>query len=109
MAISVTRVGQKVTIRVVRQLVGADHDDLQRLVSEQLAQEAVEFIIDFADAGYIDSRGLGGLVAVSKRIREQRGGLCLVNLNPDLRQLFALTSLDHLFDFGPGGGGPRVA
>ena len=54
-------------------------------------------LIDFTQAGYIDSSGLGALVSLGKRIREQGGELRLAGLNEDLRTLFELTRLDTLF------------
>ena len=48
-------------------------------------------------ATYIDSSGLGVLVSLSKKIREQGGELRLANLNDDLQTLFELTKLDTLF------------
>ncbi len=54
-------------------------------------------MIDFANTGYIDSSGLGVLVSLSKKIREQGGELRLAALNEDLRTLFELTKLDTLF------------
>jgi len=56
-----------------------------------------EFLIDFSKTGYIDSSGLGALVSISKKIREQGGELRLSGLNEDLRSLFELTKLDTLF------------
>ena len=41
--------------------------------------------------------GLGVLVSLSKKIREQGGELRLANLNDDLKTLFELTKLDTLF------------
>jgi anti-anti-sigma regulatory factor len=57
-----------------------------------------KFLIDFTNTGYIDSSGLGVLVSLSKKIREQGGELRLANLNEDLRTLFELTKLDTLFN-----------
>ena len=108
MAISVARLGQKVTISVQGQLAGADQVELRRVIDEQLAQNVTEFLVDFADATYIDSRGLGGLVAASKKVRERGARIRLENLNGELRQLFRLTRLDEIFDLGTDGG-PRVA
>jgi len=53
--------------------------------------------VDFDQTGYIDSSGLGVLVSLSKKIREQGGELRLAGLNEDLRTLFELTKLDTLF------------
>ncbi|HUH13559.1 MAG TPA: STAS domain-containing protein, partial [Longimicrobiales bacterium] len=64
---------------------------------EELDNGERKFLIDFAHTGYIDSSGLGVLVSLSKKIREQGGELRLANLNEDLRTLFELTKLDTLF------------
>ena len=54
-------------------------------------------MVDFTRTGYIDSSGLGVLVSMSKKIREQGGELRLAGLNEDLQTLFELTKLDTLF------------
>ena len=64
---------------------------------EQLEGGDRKFVIDFSSTGYIDSSGLGVLVSLSKKIREQGGELRLSSLNEDLRTLFELTKLDTLF------------
>ena len=45
----------------------------------------------------VEGSGLGVLVSLSKKIREQGGELRLANLNEDLKTLFELTKLDTLF------------
>ena len=54
-------------------------------------------IVDFTDASYIDSSGLGALVSLSRRLRDAGGDLRLVGLSDELRTLFELTRLDALF------------
>ena len=56
-----------------------------------------KFLIDFTKTGYIDSSGLGVLVSLSKKIRDEGGDLRLAGLNDDLKTLFELTKLDTLF------------
>ena len=70
--------------------------DTMRLAIE-LEKGEKKFLIDFSQTGYIDSSGLGVLVSLSKKIREQGGELRLANLNDDLKTLFELTKLDTLF------------
>src|SRR5512137_291219 len=61
-------------------------------------QELKQKILDaFTHTGYIDSSGLGVLVSLSKKIRDQGGDLRLAGLNEDLKTLFELTKLDTLF------------
>ena len=64
---------------------------------EALEEGSRKFVIDFSKTGYIDSSGLGVLVSLSKKIREQGGELRLAGLNADLQTLFELTKLDTLF------------
>jgi anti-sigma B factor antagonist len=64
---------------------------------DALEEGSRKFVIDFSKTGYIDSSGLGVLVSLSKKIREQGGELRLAGLNADLQTLFELTKLDTLF------------
>jgi anti-sigma B factor antagonist len=84
-------------IDVEGQLIVGNRQELKQKVLEELDGGARKFLIDFANTGYIDSSGLGVLVSLSKKIREQGGELRLANLNEDLRTLFELTKLDTLF------------
>jgi anti-sigma B factor antagonist len=78
-------------------LIVANRQELKHIVLDRLQAGDQEFLIDFAETGYIDSSGLGVLVSLSKKVREQGGELRLAALNEDLRTLFALTKLDTLF------------
>lgn len=84
-------------IEVEGQLIVGNRQELKQQVLEQLEAGDQKFVIDFANTGYIDSSGLGVLVSLSKKIREQGGELRLSSLNEDLRTLFELTKLDTLF------------
>ena len=84
-------------IRVEGQLIVGNRQELKTAVQEALEHAERRFVIDFSRTGYIDSSGLGALVSISKRIREQGGELRLSGLNEDLRSLFELTKLDTLF------------
>ncbi|HWA57527.1 MAG TPA: STAS domain-containing protein [Gemmatimonadales bacterium] len=84
-------------IRVEGQLIVGNRQELKTAVQEALDHAERRFVIDFSRTGYIDSSGLGALVSISKKIREQGGDLRLSGLNEDLRSLFELTKLDTLF------------
>jgi anti-sigma B factor antagonist len=86
-----------VLVDVDGQLIVGNRQELKQKVLDQLEAGERKFLIDFASTGYIDSSGLGVLVSLSKKIREQGGELRLANLNEDLRTLFELTKLDTLF------------
>jgi anti-sigma B factor antagonist len=97
MAFEVTEKGGVTIIDVEGQLIVGNRQELKQKVLERLDTGERKFLIDFSNTGYIDSSGLGVLVSLSKKIREQGGELRLANLNEDLKTLFELTKLDTLF------------
>ena len=86
-------------IEVGGQLIVGNRQLLKEQVLDRLERGDREFIVDFSKTDYIDSSGLGVLVTLSKKIREQGGQLSLASLSDDLRTLFKLTKLDTLFIF----------
>ncbi len=94
---SVSREGGVTVVEVEGQLIVGNRQELKHLVLEELERGERTFLVDFAGTEYIDSSGLGVLVSLSKKIREQGGELVLAGLNEDLRTLFELTKLDTLF------------
>ena len=97
MAFEVTDKSGVTIIDVEGQLIVGNRQELKQKVLERLDSGERKFLIDFSNTGYIDSSGLGVLVSLSKKIREQGGELRLANLNEDLKTLFELTKLDTLF------------
>jgi anti-sigma B factor antagonist len=97
MGFEVSQNGEVTLVEVEGQLIVGNRQELKQQVLEQLESGDRKFVIDFAKTGYIDSSGLGVLVSLSKKIREQGGELRLATLNEDLRTLFELTKLDTLF------------
>jgi anti-sigma B factor antagonist len=97
MSFDVRKQNDVTVIDVEGQLIVGNRQELKQKVLEELENGSRKFLIDFTNTGYIDSSGLGVLVSLSKKIREQGGELRLANLNEDLRTLFELTKLDTLF------------
>jgi anti-sigma B factor antagonist len=54
-------------------------------------------VIDFAKVAYIDSTGLGALVAALKGAREKGGSIAIVCTNPQIRRIFDITGLVKVF------------
>jgi len=97
MTFSIKTEGGVVVVDVEGQLIVGNRQELKQKILEELDRGAKKFLIDFTRTGYIDSSGLGVLVSLSKKIRDQGGELRLANLNDDLKTLFELTKLDTLF------------
>jgi anti-sigma B factor antagonist len=97
MSFTMQREGDILVVDVEGQLIVGNRQELKQRVLDELERGERKFLIDFSQTGYIDSSGLGVLVSLSKKIREQGGELRLSNLNDDLKTLFELTKLDTLF------------
>ena len=92
----IARNGSTTIIRLPQTLVIANRQELKQLILDAVADGDRQFVLDLRDTAYVDSSGLGALVAVRKRVTEQGGEMWLANVNADLRQLLALTRLDSL-------------
>ena len=98
MAFQVSKSGDVMVVDVEGQLIVGNRQELKQKILDELDGGERKFVVNFSETGYIDSSGLGVLVSLSKKIREQEGVLRLANLNEDLRTLFELTKLDTLFE-----------
>src|SRR5439155_2767244 len=86
-----------VVVGVDGQLIVGNRQDLKQKVLDTLEGGGKKFVIDFTKTGYIASSGLGVLVSLSKKIREQGGDLRLCGLNEDLQTLSEHTTLDTVY------------
>ncbi len=53
--------------------------------------------MDCAELNYIDSTGLGVLIAILKKVKTYDGEIYLTNIKPSLAKLFRITNLDKVF------------
>src|SRR6187397_141235 len=97
MSFTIKKEGEIVVVDVEGQLIVGNRQELKQKVLDELERGERKFLVDFTQTGYIDSSGLGVLVSLSKKIRDEGGELRLAGLNEDLRTLFELTKLDTLF------------
>lgn len=84
-------------VEVDGQLIVGNRQELKQKVLDLMDAGTRKVLVDFARTGYIDSSGLGVLVSLAKKLREEGGELRLAALNEDLRTLFELTKLESLF------------
>jgi anti-sigma B factor antagonist len=87
-AVQVIAVGGELDMRAAPELKGA--------IALALDEDASRVVVDLSDATFIDSTGMGTLVAALKRLRKRGGSLELVCTEPNLLRVFELTGLDRL-------------
>ena len=63
--------GGVVVVEVDGQLIVGNRQELKQKVLDALEEGSKKFLIDFSKTGYIDSSGLGVLVSLSKKIRDE--------------------------------------
>jgi len=97
MSFTISKQADVTIVEVDGQLIVGNRQELKQRVMDEFESGARKVLVDFTRTGYIDSSGLGVLVSLAKRLREDGGELRLANLNDDLRTLFELTKLDTLF------------
>ncbi|OMI85188.1 anti-anti-sigma factor [Streptomyces sp. M1013] len=68
-------------------------------VARRLADGHRHFVLDLCDTPFIDSMGLGMIVAVTKHIRNHAGSLRIACSDQRLLHVFALGGLGAVFSF----------
>jgi anti-anti-sigma factor len=74
---------------------------LKDMVSASIEKDKVSFHLNFWKVEFINSSGLGCLVAILKEIRRRKGRLTLSDLAPYVREIFEITQLSHIFEIFP--------
>jgi anti-anti-sigma factor len=57
-----------------------------------------DVVLDFAGVQFVGSEELGALVALNRKVRGAGGKLRLVNVEPPISGVFAVTRLDTILD-----------
>ena len=60
-----------------------------------------EVIVDLTGCSFLDSRGLGALIATRGRLEHSNRRLALVLSNPSVMKIFRITQFDELFEIYP--------
>jgi anti-sigma B factor antagonist len=98
MKINFTIADNRVVIKLDGSLFVEDALLLRTKALEYFAQGHKNFLIDLSHVDYIDSSGLGVLVALQKRALEHQGALRLHGLTGVVQELFELTRLNKIFE-----------
>jgi anti-anti-sigma factor len=80
-------------------LVLDDGDGLLRdRVNDLAARGRVKIVVNLRDVTYIDSCGLGVLIAKLVSVRNKGGDLKLLHLSPRSHRVFAICKLENVFE-----------
>ena len=72
--------------------------DLKKELTRLIESDNKKLIIDLENVSYMDSSGLGVLVALLKELKKIGGELKLISLPISVKKIFDLTRLTKFFD-----------
>jgi anti-sigma B factor antagonist len=72
---------------------------LKDAISEALKNGQPRVVIDMEGISFVDSTGLGSVIAALKQIRSSQGDLRLAAPNQQVRVVLELTTLDRVFPY----------
>ena len=67
-------------------------------VRGMLTADHKQIHIDLSQAQFVDSSGLGALLALHKTMAARQGAVCLLNPNPKVQKVLELTRLHRIFE-----------
>lgn len=72
--------------------------DFKNKVIEIIETKEVNILINAEELEYIDSTGLGVLMSIFKKIKENELNIKIINLKPNIYKLFDITGLNKIFN-----------
>ena len=57
-----------------------------------------KLILNFEDVDYVNSTGIGAIVAVAQQVRRRKGDLKLYGMKPDIRKVFDLVGASKILE-----------
>lgn len=72
-------------------------DKMKETLSRMIEEKKSEIQIDCTDLAYIDSSGLGVLIGVLKKLKEEDRDLVILHARSNILKLLNITGLDKIF------------
>ncbi len=100
----ILRTYEKNGVQVVKveenRLDGANADVFKDSLLDFLDQGVSTFVLNLSNVEFIDSKGIGVLVAVHKKLLDA-GKCCLCCLKPNVSKVFSISRIDRLLTIRP--------
>ena len=99
MTLTEREIGDVTVLDLAGRLVLDEGDTMVRMrVNELIAANRLKILVNLRDVTYIDSCGLGVLVAKLVSLRNKGGDLRLLNLSPRTGRVFSISKLQNVFE-----------
>ncbi len=96
MDLSTNRINDRIVISLQeKRLDAASAPKFKAAIEQYLKEDDKRIILDLSNVSFMDSSGLGAVVAVLKRLNG--GEIRVVGLQKAVKELFRLTRMDRIF------------
>ena len=88
------------TVKVIQPsgiLDGVRANQLRREITDVVESGADIVLVDFQDITFMNSTGLGALVATLRAVRSAGSELFICSINEQVQMIFQLTKMDRIF------------
>jgi anti-sigma B factor antagonist len=72
---------------------------LENTMSELIKNKFYKIVMDLSDVDYISSAGWGIFISEIKNIRKNKGDLKLVNMKPEVMEIFELLDFTNILEY----------
>jgi len=90
-----------IAVVLIDKLGGRESQILQDELAAAAGRFAWRLAVDFAAVSLLSSMGLGALVTLHRKCREERGVLAIYGLKPELVELLKITQLNRVLNVAP--------
>jgi len=80
------------------ELAAANSTQVRNEIRATLPPTCTRLDMDFSTVTFVDSIGLGTLIALHKTLRAQQGTMRVLRPVPEVRQILEMTRLNHLVE-----------
>ena len=90
--------GDTLRVSAIKELGAAEADEFRDQIRAALADGHRNIEIDLAETTFVDSCGLGAIIALHKNACSRQGKVRLVNPQPAVQQILDLTRMDRILE-----------
>jgi anti-sigma B factor antagonist len=94
--------GRTLRVSAVKELAAINANEFRDWIRESLADGQTDIEVDLSQTTFVDSCGLGALVALHKTATSRGGRLRLLSPQPQVHQLLHLTRMSQIFEIRQG-------
>ncbi len=95
---NISNTGNKIVITLSGKIYVDEATEIRENIIPFIERGRNEFLFNMTNVEYIDSSGLGVLVAIQKKSQQKGGGVTIEGLRGDVREIFDLTRLTKVFE-----------